>query len=136
MYADTIAAVKVGNGVSSWFCIKFGLFGLFDGLCLKEHRKAMGDHGSKWEGNNFLTLNYADNLSILDGSVSVLEVLRNQGAGIGLKIDNKKTKSLRLGISEDEKMTLGNKKIDQVGSFPLAVLLVRTLGAVKILKVE
>ena len=26
-------------------------------------------------------------------------------------------KSLRLGISEDEKVTLGNKKIDQVGSF-------------------
>jgi hypothetical protein len=30
---------------------------------------------------------------------------------------NVKTKSLRLGISEDEKVTLGNKKINQVGSF-------------------
>ena len=29
----------------------------------------------------------------------------------------KKTKSLRLGISEDEKVTLSNEKIDQVGSF-------------------
>ena len=29
----------------------------------------------------------------------------------------KKTKSLRLGISEDEKVTLGNERIDQVGSF-------------------
>ena len=29
----------------------------------------------------------------------------------------KNTKSLRLGISEDEKVTLGNEKIDQVGSF-------------------
>ena len=29
----------------------------------------------------------------------------------------KKTKPLRLGISEDEKVTLGNKKIDKVGSF-------------------
>ena len=29
----------------------------------------------------------------------------------------KKTKSLRLGISEDEKVTLGNEKIDQVCSF-------------------
>ena len=27
------------------------------------------------------------------------------------------TKSLRLGISEDEKVTMGNEKIDQVGSF-------------------
>ena len=37
----------------------------------------------------------------------LLEVLRVQGARIGLKINVKKTKSLRLGISEDE----------QVGSF-------------------
>ena len=29
----------------------------------------------------------------------------------------KKTKSLRLGISQDEKVTLDNEKIDQVGSF-------------------
>ena len=34
-----------------------------------------------------------------------------------MKINVKKTKSLRLGISEDEKVTLGNEKIDQVGSF-------------------
>ena len=33
------------------------------------------------------------------------------------KINVKKTKSIRLGICEDEKVTLGNKKIDQVGSF-------------------
>jgi hypothetical protein len=44
-------------------------------------------------------LDYADDLSILDQIVSkmneVLEVLRVQGAGIGLKINIKKTKSLR-----------------------------------------
>ena len=34
-----------------------------------------------------------------------------------MKIYVKKAKSLRLGISEDEKVTLGNEKIDQVGSF-------------------
>ena len=44
------------------------------------------------------------------------EVLRVQGARIGLKISVKKTKSLRLGISEDEKVTLGDEKIDQMGS--------------------
>ena len=27
------------------------------------------------------------------------------------------TKSLRVGISEDENLTFGNEKIDQVGSF-------------------
>ena len=46
-----------------------------------------------------------------------LNVLRVQGARIGLKINVKKTMSLRLGISEDEKVTFGNEKIDQVGSF-------------------
>ena len=34
-----------------------------------------------------------------------------------LKIYVKNTKSLKLGISEDEKLTLGNEMIDQVDSF-------------------
>ena len=45
-----------------------------------------------------------------------LEILRVQGGRIGLKINFKKTKSLRL-ISEDENVTMGYEKIDQVGSF-------------------
>ena len=45
------------------------------------------------------------------------EVLWVQGARIGLKINVRKTKSLRLGISKGEKVMLGNEKIDQVGSF-------------------
>ena len=47
----------------------------------------------------------------------LLEVLRIQGARIGLKINIKKTKSLRLGISQDEKVTLGYKKSIKVDSF-------------------
>jgi len=43
--------------------------------------------------------------------------LRVHGARIGWKINVKKTKSLRLGIGEYGKVRLGNKKIDQVGSF-------------------
>ena len=46
-----------------------------------------------------------------------LEVLRVKGARIGLKIIVKKTKLLGIGISENEKVRLGNEKIDQVGSF-------------------
>jgi hypothetical protein len=46
-----------------------------------------------------------------------LEVLRVQGARICLKINVKNTKLLRLGISEDEKVVLGKKKIHQVDSF-------------------
>ena len=47
----------------------------------------------------------------------LLEVLRVQGARLGLKINVKKTKSLKIGISEDEKVTLGNEKIDQLECF-------------------
>ena len=39
----------------------------------------------------------------------LLGVLRCQGARIGLKINVKKTKALRLGISEDEKLRLGQR---------------------------
>jgi hypothetical protein len=50
----------------------------------------------------FLGLGYADDLSILDESLSkineLLEFLRVKGARIGLKINDEKTKSLRLGI--------------------------------------
>ena len=88
---------------------------------LRSKGKAIGDHGNKWGGKTFLDLDYTDDLSILDESVSkmnkFLEVCRVQGARIGLKINDKKNKSLRLGISEDEKVTLGNEKNDQVASF-------------------
>ena len=47
----------------------------------------------------------------------ILEILRIQGAKIGLKINVRKTKSLWYGIREDEKVMLGNEKIDQVDSF-------------------
>jgi hypothetical protein len=70
---------------------------------------------------SLLDLDCADDLSILDESVSkmneVLEVLRVQGVKIGLKINVKKTMSLWLGISEDKKVTLGNETIDQVDIF-------------------
>ena len=59
----------------------------------------------KWRGKIPLDLHYADDLTILEGSVSkmnkLLKVLRIQGARLGLKIKVKKTKSLRLGISKD-----------------------------------
>ena len=101
----------------------------------------MADHGIKWGGNILLDLDYAFDLSILDESlnkmIELLDVLWVQGARIGLKINFKKTTSLRLGINEDEKVKLGNEKIDQVGSFAyLVVLLVKTVGAVKMLKEE
>ena len=88
---------------------------------LRSTGKALGDYEIKWRGKAFLDLDYADDLSILNESVSKInelsEVLRVQGAKIGSKINVKKTKSLRLGISENGKVTLGNEKIDQVGSF-------------------
>ena len=50
--------------------------------------------------------------AMLDESVSkvneFLGVLQVLDTRMGLKINFKKTKSLRLGIGEDEKVTLGN----------------------------
>ena len=92
----------------------------FDGLCLKEHRKGNGRTKNQRGETNISGFDYADDLSILLESVSKMnelsEVLRVQGATTDSKTDFKKTKSLRLGKSEDEKVTLGNEKIDQVGS--------------------
>ena len=88
---------------------------------LKSREKAMGDNRIKWGWKTLLDLDYADDLGILDEPVckinKLLEVSRVHGARIGLKINVKKTKSLRLGISEDKKMISGNEKIDQVRSF-------------------
>ena len=99
---------------------------------VRSTRKAIGDHGIKWGGKMFLDLDYADDLNILVESVSkmneFLEVLRVQGARIGLKINVKKTNSLRLGINEDEKLTFGNEKIDQVGSLTYFVNIISKDG--------
>ena len=46
--------------------------------------------------------------------MELLKILRVHGARIGLKINVMKTTLLRPGKSEDEKMILGGKKIDQV----------------------
>ena len=60
----------------------------------------MGDNGLKQGKRTLMVLGYADNLSILDESMSkrnyLLEVLRIRGARICLKINVKKTKSRRL----------------------------------------
>jgi hypothetical protein len=56
---------------------------------------------------------YFDDLSILDESVSkmnkLLIVLPVQSDRIGVKINVKKTKSLRLGIIDYEKVRLGKQ---------------------------
>ena len=64
----------------------------------------------------------------------LLGVLRVGGARLGLKIVVKKTKSLKLGINQDEKVT--KRLITWAASLTLVVLLVKTVGAVKMLEVE
>ena len=100
MYENKTAAVKVGNEVRSWFCIisdvKHGcvlspfIWIILMDFVLRRTGKAMGDHGVKWGGKIFTDLNYADDLSILDESLSkaneLLEVLRVLGARIDLKL--------------------------------------------------
>ena len=60
-------------------------------------------------------------VSILHQSVSeineILKVLRVEGARVGLKTNVMRSKSLKLRLSKDEKVTLGNEMTDQLGSF-------------------
>ena len=61
----------------------------------------MREHGIKWKKKKtLLDLHYPDGLRILDEGASkvneLLQVLRVQGARIGLKINVKRTDSLRL----------------------------------------
>jgi hypothetical protein len=52
-----------------------------------------------------------------------------------VKISVRKTKSLRLGISEDEKVTLGNEKFDQVGRFTyLGSIISKDYGSIEDVK--
>ena len=150
MYENNTAAVRVGNEARSWFCIKSGvkqscfyppLYGLLCGIILRSTGKVMGDHRNKWGGKALLDLDYADVLSILDESGSKmnkhLNVIRFQCARIGLKINVKKIKSLRLGISEDETRRWVTKRLIRwTASLILVVLLAKMVGAVKMLKVE
>ena len=41
------------------------------------------------------------------------DVLRVQDARVDLKMNVRKIKSLKLGITEDKEVVLGNEKIDQ-----------------------
>ena len=66
-----------------------------------------------------------------------LIVLRVKDARIDLKINIKKTKSLRIGISEDEKMMLGNEMTDQVDSYTyLGINFSKNCGISENVKVE
>jgi len=105
MYKNNTAAVKVGNEVSSLFCIKLGnkqgcllspvLWIILLDLVFRSTAKAMTEHRIKWGSKTFPDLDYADDLSILDESLSktnrLLEVLQVQGARTDLKITIKKT---------------------------------------------
>ena len=109
MYENNVAANKAGNEIRNWFCIKsevkqgcalspFISIILMD-FVLRSTCKAIGEYKIKWGEKIILYLDYYDDLSILDESVSIinalLEVLRVQGARTGLKINAKKNKPLR-----------------------------------------
>ncbi|XP_065582694.1 uncharacterized protein LOC136041845 [Artemia franciscana] len=80
MYESNTAAVKVGIEVSGWFCIKSGVkqgcvlspiicIILMDFILMRSG-KAMGEHGIKCRCKTLLDSDYADDLIILDESVS------------------------------------------------------------------
>ena len=62
----------------------------FDGLCSKEHGRAMGEQRIKREGKTLLDFDYADDLNVPDINANqmnkFLKVLRLQSTRIDLKI--------------------------------------------------
>jgi hypothetical protein len=100
----------------------------------------MEEHGIKWGSINFQDIDYADDLNILDEKVSklneLLEILRVHGARIGLKINVKNTKSLRLRISEKKGLWVSKRSIKWTALLTLVVLLVKMVCALMMLKVE
>ena len=88
-----------------------------------------------------MDLDYANGLSILDETVSkineFLEVWRVQGVSISLKIDVKKTKSLKLGQVKMKLSRLVTKRlIKWTASLTCVVLLIKTVGPMKMIKIE
>ena len=98
MYENNIATIRVGNEVSSWFCIKlevkqgcalssFIWFILMD-FVLRNTGKTVGEHKIKWRRKTFLDSDYAHYLSILNESVikinELTELLRVRRARIVL----------------------------------------------------
>ena len=81
IYENNAAAVKVENQGSSWFHIKSGVkqgcvLSLFIWITLMSFvltGKAMGEHRIKWGRQTFLDLGYANELSILDESMSKID---------------------------------------------------------------
>ena len=92
----------------------------------------MGEHEIDIRIKTLLQVYYANDLSILheniDKTNEFSQVLLVHGARTGLKINVKKTKSLILGISKGEEVTLDNEKIDLVEVFTQVALLVQTVG--------
>jgi len=80
MNKNNIAAAKIGNGVSSWFCIKSGVkqgcilspFTWVTSIdfALRSTTNLMEETGIKRRSKIFLDLDYADDLSIQGESVS------------------------------------------------------------------
>ena len=80
VYKKNTAVVKVGNEVCNCFFIKSGvkqgcvlspfIWIILMDFILRSTGKAIGDHGIKWGGKAILDLDYADDLSILDESMS------------------------------------------------------------------
>ena len=96
--------------------------------------KVVDNYGIMWGGKTFQDLDFVDDLSILDESLRKMnelsEVFGVQGPRKGLKINLKKTKLQKLGISEDEKVTLSNEKIDQADIFTyLASIIIKDSGS-------
>lgn len=131
LYMNNMAAVKIEGEVSAWFSVESGvkqgcvlspfIWIILMDYVLRRTVKRCKDIGLSWNGKLLTDLDYADDLGLLGKSVDELnkfvEVLRKQGSQIGLKINVKKTKVMKLGEQSQAELVIENEKVEEVGKF-------------------
>ena len=141
-YRNSRAAVLHGDGKSDWFEIKSGvkqgcvmsgfLFLLVIDWIMR--RTVDGERtGIRWRMMDTLEdLDYADDIVLLTESwrhaQQKLERLNNNGLRTGLKINKKKTESLRINAANNSAFKVGDDDIKDVESFTYLGATVTTTG--------
>ena len=131
LYDDFECAVVENENTTEWFKIKTGVkqrcnMSGFLFLMVLDHvmRNTVGngENGIRWRFNTKLDdLDFADDLSMISSTKQHLQdkttKLKEESERVGLKINAKETKVMRLNARNREKITIDNHEIEDVDKF-------------------